>query len=894
MNDNETQGLPQAENTVSYSFKNVIKLFTNKHSDDLYERHNFAVKRICKQFGDGFYMHDLADICKVLNLCNERMPKVPEYEEAIHNIIRLCSKPFAKKRYSDELTYKDNVVDIIIEIGKSLLQDNAIVRRQACKTLMKFVTSKREDQDWITSQDYIEFIIIKSEMSVTAISALSVTKEYDILCDLLELTLYLSYSAENCLEMLSAKAPRQIFAILNTDDPSQRILFKSTEIIWNLLELGSGEELAQQLNCITCISELKKALLKLIQSGSSNADRQLRNDLMVIANLIANQNPFVPFVETGLAEKLMLYTTYPEVPSRNMDIRKLKLTHRDEDFEFKKLLFNFISLINVDKTALSLMKKTHIMLGLLSFVRSNDKPIAPWSSAQFEELQLLAMSVLTSIAPQLVDDYMVCQTNARLLLLMEWCTNNDGSFHGHGNSFHGKCSYGNRKAQLRASLRLLLHVCNTKLDIILDDLCDQGAINQLIGMLPQSESVIISDYDVIDIEMQSNILLILSLICESRSHHKELFGQFGVQTVVKYLKLNPNQLSEGLGHLNLLTSAVDNIWCCIVSCPLTEDFFLQEDGVFLLLDLLEICPNSLQNIVLGTILELCDNKKAISHLMTWRGKDNHVTIGSLLVRLWKQEEYAMGVQRDEYGVILDIKNPLAGADQISRGVIPLPSTSITPVIADVFENMRAKIYRLFCKIGFNEISGLNIIDSITVAIIEKYIDFKTGEVHQEIVNELEQEDIRPITPDRECCEEILRTLEYRAKGVSLAQIELLKAQHGQDLTEEQTDYDQLKQNHYYSEKQKSNFKDYVKRTSEMSYLSTAKEKQKRLIDESRVYHLQTVDEDEVDFLPEKFHDTDVPLRTTVLYSNQVSVNTPIIQSASSNDSRQASDIAMSS
>ena len=48
---------------------------------------------------------------------------------------------------------------------------------------------------------------------------------------------------------------------------------------------------------------------------------------------------------------------------------------------------------------------------------------------------------------------------------------------------------------------------------------------------------------------------------------------------------------------------------------------------------------------------------------------------------------------------LDIKNPLAGAEQINRGITPLPSDSITPVIADVFENMRAKIYGLFCKIG---------------------------------------------------------------------------------------------------------------------------------------------------------------------------------------------------
>lgn len=38
-------------------------------------------------------------------------------------------------------------------------------------------------------------------------------------------------------------------------------------------------------------------------------------------------------------------------------------------------------------------------------------------------------------------------------------------------------------------------------------------------MLPQAENSI-SEYDVIDIEMQSNILLILSQICENYTHHK--------------------------------------------------------------------------------------------------------------------------------------------------------------------------------------------------------------------------------------------------------------------------------------------------------------------------------------------------------------------------------------
>ncbi len=49
--------------------------------------------------------------------------------------------------------------------------------------------------------------------------------------------------------------------------------------------------------------------------------------------------------------------------------------------------------------------------------------------------------------------------------------------------------------------------------------------------------------------------------------------------------------------------------------------------------------------------------------------------------------------------ILDCKKPLMGTLQEQQGVIPLPASCPSQAIVDVSENMRAKIYALFCKIG---------------------------------------------------------------------------------------------------------------------------------------------------------------------------------------------------
>ena len=47
----------------------------------------------------------------------------------------------------------------------------------------------------------------------------------------------------------------------------------------------------------------------------------------------------------------------------------------------------------------------------------------------------------------------------------------------------------------------------------------------------------------------------------------------------------------------------------------------------------------------------------------------------------------------------DSSKPLMGVLQEEQGVISLPAHCPSQAIVDVSENMRAKIYALFCKIG---------------------------------------------------------------------------------------------------------------------------------------------------------------------------------------------------
>ena len=124
-----------------------------------------------------------------------------------------------------------------------------------------------------------------------------------------------------------------------------------------------------------------------------------------------------------------------------------------------------------------------------------------------------------------------------------------------------------------------------------------------------------------------------------------------------------------------------------------------------------------------------------------------------------------------------------GLEQAAQGIIPLPANCPSRAIVDVSENIRAKIYAIFCKIGqwslfmiqcssveaemlfnwicinfddnnddndvdndddsplrsvsgFIELPGINNEDHVTLSIIEHYYDLKLGEVWGEVLGKL--------------------------------------------------------------------------------------------------------------------------------------------------------------
>ncbi len=109
--------------------------------------------------------------------------------------------------------------------------------------------------------------------------------------------------------------------------------------------------MAEQVNALVAVSQLRDAFIQQLLRGFSNYDRQLRNDILIITIQLTYTQPRLPFIECGFAKELLLFATYPEVKSHNPLIKNLKLTTCYEDFELKKLFFIFASTISKNNTS---------------------------------------------------------------------------------------------------------------------------------------------------------------------------------------------------------------------------------------------------------------------------------------------------------------------------------------------------------------------------------------------------------------------------------------------------------------------------------------------------------------------------------------------------------------
>lgn len=62
-----------------------------------------------------------------------------------------------------------------------------------------------------------------------------------------------SCEENNCNQMLNAECASRLINRMNYPQPNEELLFRSVEILWNLIEFGNRKQVAAQMNSLNAI-----------------------------------------------------------------------------------------------------------------------------------------------------------------------------------------------------------------------------------------------------------------------------------------------------------------------------------------------------------------------------------------------------------------------------------------------------------------------------------------------------------------------------------------------------------------------------------------------------------------------------------------------------------------
>jgi len=249
---------------------------------------------------------------------------------------------------------------------------------------------------------------------------------------------------------------------------------------------------------------------------------------------------------------------------------------------------------------------------LIIFFKYPTRTVYQWSIAQKEELQLLSLSLLSTIAPKLAKKFYDLTGPHLLMTFLFWSFQTD--FGGHGNGVLATGGRGSARAQCRLALRVIRALCSEtdSLDGIKDHLItsflQEGVMELLLLTLSNVNNITddnnkVNDFvyiegrrrfflnllfyfedDQIDLEMQEDMLVIISLICESDPAHKEACVETKlVKIIIHYLRDLPGKVVSGLRCDQLLLGVLDCLFNSILGNEAAEDKFLALEGKGLIL-----------------------------------------------------------------------------------------------------------------------------------------------------------------------------------------------------------------------------------------------------------------------------------------------------------------------
>lgn len=704
------------------------------------DRQIILLETFLSKTGEAVNIADLDLLSRVMFFLTEQEATTEVYSKYLDRITDILNQPPTMTKASDELNYKQHLVQYCSTMGCILLQTrNEDLKRKILEILYKLTNETRsKSSNWTPIKACIHAIERSELMDCMAdfIAMSGGNLYYNTLYTTLHICLQSKFACWKLL-MKSTIDTLLLRMTTNMSDNSRKVLDTSFQLLWTLCCCTSSSE-----DWVTAPPPSRAALrgLRFVLKESIMKETHPDNDTNIsnIAAFVLKLMHLFPSAEygsSGLIGEIAYFVTKAE--SHIESTHQPNFKNPQKYFEFIKLMLACLSLSPISPSSLETFEQYKIaqyLMKLLSLVSPPDSKVF-WSLEERLELVPIALKVVCAhsdiLQKQLIDAGIV----TKLLSLLEVYSDDPLE----------------EITVLVTEALLTLYRRKVTTESTLQSLQEERIIDVLLKLCKlylKSESYLKIRSQII----LRNSLTVLAYLMENKTNflkqHVET-SLYIVSTLYKRI-LKPCD-SDSLIDNRLIVVVGNYAWKCLICNEETISKFISSCGIRPHIDILECSVFSVQIMFLTALCDICEYSQSVESLMAWRGSRG-VTFISLLCRIWRTEEEFLEVSRTNDGCIRDSERPLMGKEQ---SILSIKEKRKIVSIYDVFGSARPKIYAIvqlllrhkevtaLCdkRFGFGY-EKLPSEDKVTLKVVEAYLPLKLGEIWWEIKNK--QENVMPL------------------------------------------------------------------------------------------------------------------------------------------------------
>mgnify|MGYP001561571939 CR=1 FL=1 len=534
--------------------------------------------------------------------------------------------------------------------------------------------------------------------------------------------------------LLRCGTPNLLLSTLRHCEAGDRRAPLCIEMAWNVLTLAPQEwspalGTRDFLECMFCILRFTLSV------GHKLKERELRNDIIVLLGLLADDRDSVRRVTADMLRQILLLSCGAERGIASADVNpKYHHTTHGEDLQLKKLCWHLLVKFAREPELASSIFSWGFFEVLLMFVnvRCEMPCVVAWSTLQLFDLQATVLHVLIELIGTGATHFTSCGGPQILRDYIAECPRQD----------------------LRnTAVALFARGAQTA---IRKDLVAVGCVAMSIALLR----------DATDYAVRIDCLQTLADSVDRDPVLQAQFGNFdGLSVVLPLLCLRPTHYTDKLD--TLVFACVDCVWSCCFGCPENERALTEAGGIGLLLNVLEASPIWMLPLPLSCLSDILQNSLATQECRLWRSTSTGRSAVQVLLSIWERHVAdpqtappSLDSQRSDSATAAPSSTELSVSRRIARVALEEPPTDVGQLSRT--HSLCFKLYSVLCVVGFNAHNELDAKERATLASVEQFVALCKDEIWSMVESSLADANVRPATPDAMTLRTLRREADLRS------------------------------------------------------------------------------------------------------------------------------------